>query len=246
MEHDDRAALASFYAPAVLTAGAAVTLDAGAAHHARVRRLAEGERVRLTDGRGTVAFGHIARIGKSELDVTVDEPRRIAPPPPLHLLVPVADRERMLWLAEKVAEFGLGVWQPVLFQRSRSVSPRGEGDAFAAKVRARMIAALEQSGGAWLPEIRHELPAAAAALDAPSLDRFVLDRDGAPLDRHSPRVDAAVALGPEGGMEPAELRAFLDRGWRAASLGRTTLRFETAALSAVALFRAHFARDQEE
>lgn len=246
MERDDRAALATFFAPTTLSVGATVTLDAGAAQHVRVRRLGEGERVRLTDGRGTLALGPITRMARSELDVAVDEAWRVPAPRPLHLLVPVADRERMLWLAEKVAEFGLSVWQPVLFQRSRSVSPRGEGDAFAAKVRARMIAALEQSAGAWLPDIRHELPASAAALEAPTLDRFVLDADGAPLERHSPRVDAAVALGPEGGMETAELRAFLEHGWRAASLGRTTLRFETAALSAVALFRAHFARDLEE
>ncbi len=245
MEHDDRSAVATFFAPQPLAAGAVVTLDAGAAHHARVRRLAEGEPVRLTDGAGTVAHARITRLAKSELDVAIDEAHHVPAPPPLHLLVPVADRDRMLWLAEKVAEFGLTVWQPVVFQRSRSVSPRGEGDAFAAKVRARMIAALEQSGGAWHPQLRHELPVTGAALAEPLLDRFVLDRDGAPLARHSPRADAAVALGPEGGMARAELRSFLDHGWRAATLGPTTLRFETAGLSAVALFRAHFAHDQE-
>lgn len=245
MEHDDRPAVATFYAQAPLSAGAVVTLDAGAAHHARVRRLADGEQVRLTDGRGIVGHGRITRLGKSELDVTVDDTHHVPAPPPLHLLVPVADRDRMLWLAEKVAEFGVTVWQPVVFSRSRSVNPRGEGDAFAAKVRARMTAALEQSAGAWLPDVRHELPVSGAALAAPSLDRFVLDRDGLPLARHSPRTDAAVALGPEGGMEAGELRAFLDHGWRAASLGPTTLRFETAALGAVALFRAHFAHEQE-
>lgn len=222
-----------------------MTLDEGAAHHARVRRLELDEPVHLTDGKGTIAAGRLARLAKSELDVTVDETRQVAPPPPLHLFVPVADRDRMLWLAEKAAELAVSVWQPVVFQRSRSVNPRGEGDAFAAKVRARMIAALEQSRGAWLPEIRRELPVAGAALAAPSLDRFVLDRDAAPLSRHSPRPDAAIALGPEGGMDNAELRTFLDHGWRAASLGTTTLRFETAAIAAVSLFRAHFAHEQE-
>lgn len=245
MEHDDRPAVATFYAPLSLAPGAVVTLGESAAHHARVRRLAEQESVRLTDGKGTIASGRIARLAKSELDVAVDETRHEPAPPPLHVFVPVADRDRMLWLAEKAAELAVSVWQPVLFLRSRSVTPRGEGDAFAARVRARMIGALEQSAGAWLPDVRHELPVPGAALAAPSLDRFVLDRDAAPLARHSPRADAAIALGPEGGMQAAELRAFLDHGWRAASLGSTILRFETAAIAAVSLFRAHFAHHQE-
>lgn len=244
MEHD-RPAVATFYAPFALASGGVVSLDESAAHHARVRRLGVEEPVRVTNGKGTLACGRIVRVGKGELDVAIAETEHVTAPPPLHLFVPVADRDRMLWLAEKATELAVSVWQPVLFQRSRSVSPRGEGEAFAAKVRARMIGALEQSGGAWLPEIKHELPVPGAALADPSLDRFVLDRDAAPLARHSPRPDAAIALGPEGGMEVAELRIFLDHGWRAASLGSTILRFETAAIAAVSLFRAHFVHDQE-
>ena len=171
---------------------------------------------------------------------TVDVPR----PPHLRLLVPVADRERMLWLAEKCAELAVTSWQPVLFQRSASVSPRGEGEKFAQKVRARMIGALEQSGGAWLPEIRRELslPEAlvrpAEAAGAP----FLLERGGHRLvDQH---LDAAdLLLGPEGGIEAAERALIVDQhGWLPASLGETTLRFETAGVVAAGLLRALMTR----
>src|SRR2546423_6708205 len=37
--------------------------------------------------------------------------------------------------------------------RSRSVTPRGEGPTFQAKLKARMISALVQSGSGWLPDI---------------------------------------------------------------------------------------------
>ncbi len=245
VERNDRAAVATLYSPATPASGATVTLDEDAAHHARVRRLGEGDIVRLTDGKGTLADGRVSRLAKAELDVAVDATRHVPRPPPLHLFVPVADKERMLWLAEKAAELAITVWQPVVFRRSLNVNPRGTGPAFAAKVQARMIAALEQSRGAWLPELHPELPSSGAAMEATSLDRFVLDANGVPLASHSPRADAAIVVGPEGGMEDVELRTFLDHGWRVASLGRTTLRFETAAVSAIALFRGHFAHEQE-
>ena len=50
--------------------------------------------------------------------------------------------------------------------------------------------------------------------------------------------EAVVLFGPEGGVEEPE-RAVLDaRGWRAASLAGTTLRFETAGIAAIAVLRA--------
>ena len=52
---------------------------------------------------------------------------------------------------------------------------------------------------------------------------------------HAPVV---LALGPEGGFEPEERDAFEAAGWRGASLGSNVLRFETAAIAALALTRA--------
>jgi 16S rRNA (uracil1498-N3)-methyltransferase len=246
VDRSDQPPVASFYAPGALTAGATLTLPEGAAHHARVRRLTEGEVVRLSNGAGMLATGQIERLGRGEFDVTLSAARHVPALPPLHVFVPVADRDRMLWLAEKAAELAVTVWQPVRFERSLSVQPRGEGSAFAERVRARMIAALEQSRGAWLPEVRAELPVPGAALESASLDRFVLDVDGVPLARHSPRPAAALVVGPEGGITAAELRIFLEHGWRAASLGENTLRFETAGITAIALFRAHVPHYQED
>ncbi len=248
MERDGRPAIATFFVDgsAAPVVGATLGLGPGAAHHARVRRIAVGESVRLTNGAGVLATGRIARLGKSEVDVIVEKADRIAPPPALHLFVPIADRDRMLWLAEKVAELAVSVWQPVRFQRSRSVAPRGDGESFVAKVRARMVAAVEQSAGAWIPQLREEISVNAAASIAIPLDRFVLDQHARPLIRYAPfEQKAAVVVGPEGGMEAEELSAFVDHGWRPASLGSTTLRFETAAVAALAVLRAHLTPDQE-
>jgi 16S rRNA (uracil1498-N3)-methyltransferase len=44
-----------------------------------------------------------------------------------------------------------------------------------------------------------------------------------------------LAVGPEGGWTDDELRWFAEQGWVSASLGRTILRTETAAIAAVAI-----------
>ena len=135
--------VATFFAADQIVPGATVSLDEDAAHHARVRRLDVGHRVRLLDGAGTLGWGTLVRLAKSQMHVEVESAETVDAPPAVHMLVPVADRDRMLWLAEKCAELGAASWRPVMWRRSKSVSPRGEGMTFQAKVRARMISALE-------------------------------------------------------------------------------------------------------
>ena len=244
MERGDRPALASFVVAGVFGAGRFVELDDDAAQHVRVRRFESGDRLRLTNGIGSVALGSIDRLTKRTVRVIVDEVIQLPPLPDLRLFVPVADRDRMLWLAEKATEIGIRVWQPVSFRRSTSVSPRGEGDAFARRVHARMCAALEQSGGAWLPEIRHAQPLPELLRDqaAVSRFRFLLDGNGTPLIGRSVEESASVMIGPEGGLEPDE-RALVcqEHGWLAVSLGANTLRFETAGVIAAGMVRAQIA-----
>lgn len=210
-----------------------VELGENAAHHARVKRLAEGDPVNVTDGEGQLGTGRIESIGKNKVVVTLRDLRSMPAPPAIHLCVPVADKDRMILVAEKATELQIASWIPVMYSRSRSVSPRGEGESFDRKVLARMISALEQSGGAWLPTI-HPIQ---------TVDD-IADRRGVALERGSPALGGSalsapltIAVGPEGGFEPEELETLRDRGWTTASLGAVTLRFETAAIGAVAIAR---------
>ena len=240
MERDNRPSVSTFFADADFTPNSVATLAEHAAHHARVKRLGVADRVQITNGRGSIANGTITTIGKSALEVSVDSVRMVPAPSPIHLRAPIADRDRMLWLAEKATELGIASWQSVQFKRSMSVSPRGEGPAFATKLHARMIAALEQSGGAWLPRLLEETTVASLAVSENELP-IVLDAAGesmaavaAALERRS----AVILVGPEGGIEPDELRRLTDAGWRCVRLAANTLRFETAGIAAVAAIRA--------
>jgi 16S rRNA (uracil1498-N3)-methyltransferase len=242
VERDDRTAVASFLSSGPFDVNATLTLDEAAAHHARVKRLEVGDRVRITNGAGVVGVGSISSLTKREVDVTVERVESIPRLRPIHLRVPIGDRERMLWLAEKATELGIATWQAVRFRRSASVSPRGEGEAFAAKVIARMVSALEQSGGAWLPQVLPETDLTKLGSRDGEV-RILLDAAGSPLASvlaERKEGDPVLLFGPEGGLERAELEELTAAGWRLATVGQTTLRFETAGLAAVAVCRNSF------
>ena len=106
--------LATFFCPEPMAAGRVAVVGEAEARHAKVRRLGVGERVRLVDGAGAVATGVLIRIARTEAAVEVDEVQHVEPLPEVHLIAPVADRERMLLLAEKATELGVSSWRPVL------------------------------------------------------------------------------------------------------------------------------------
>lgn len=238
MERNAHPAVACFHAEGPLEPGATLALGERVAHHASVRRIEVGELVAVTNGAGSIAHGRVVRLSKREMEVAVERVSQPPAPSEIHLCAPVADRDRMLWLAEKATELCVTSWQNIRFRRSASVSPRGEGPAFAEKLRARMIGALEQSFGAWLPRMLPE--ATPANVETGGAAKLVLDVGGEPIVEALSARDSSfvILVGPEGGLEPDELARLIADGWRPVSLGTSMLRFETAATAAVAVIRA--------
>ena len=222
-----------------LLAGRTLRLGDEQARHARARRVAVGEIARIVDGRGYVAAGQITALGRGSVDVQLTEVKEFARPAPLEAIVPVADRDRMLLAAEKCVELQITAWRPVYFARSRSVSPRGEGPKFRDKVIARMRAALEQCGAAWMPDVYPEIEGIDALRAAPSAwQRVLFDASGQPFRADSASVPTIFAVGPEGGWDDNEIAAARDGRWTFASLANGILRFETAIIAAAAVIRA--------
>ncbi|MDA1081619.1 MAG: RsmE family RNA methyltransferase [Gemmatimonadetes bacterium] len=246
----------TFFSAEPFAAGQQVTLGEDAAHHMRVRRLTVGTPVALLDGQGTRGEGVLIRLAKRNATVDVASALTEAAPRPVHLILPVADKERMLWLAEKTAELGAASWRPVQFRRSRSVASRGEGPMFTQKVAARMTGAIEQSGSTWRPTIFPEATVERAIAAAPDGVRIVLDGGGTPLATMDLRATVGggyaptenddafamhpvvIVVGPEGGIEQDELDAFVAAGFKSASIGKSVLRFETAAVAALGIVKS--------
>jgi 16S rRNA (uracil1498-N3)-methyltransferase len=238
VERTDNAAV-TFFSNDEFVSGVPITLGDDAAQHARVLRIGTGERVELRDGRGSAARGILARVAKRSLTVDVLEIWTVSDLPAVHMLVPIADRDRMLYLAEKCTELAATSWRPVIWRRSRSVGPAGDGPAFQSRLKGRMIAALTQSGGGWLPEIHPSAPVSRAIAAAPEGTRILLDGSAdAKLIAIDLVAPVSIALGPEGGLDDRERQEMIDGGFTPASLVGGTLRFETAGIAALALARS--------
>jgi len=227
----------TFFTGDPIVAGVPTVLGADAAQHLRALRAGVGEVVALRDGAGNAGNGVIARVGKRSVSVDVTDRVTVERQLPVHLLVPVADRDRMLMLAEKCTELSATSWRPVMWRRSRSVGPLGDGPAFQARLRGRMIAALTQSGGEWLPDIHPSAPVA-RAIAAPEGTRLLLDpTSDQPLISVKLTSPVVIAIGPEGGFDSAERDEMVSGGFTRVRIADSVLRFETAGIAALAVVR---------
>lgn len=238
MERPAGAALITFFCNERFSAPGQILLGTEAAQHLRVLRAGPGQAVALRDGKGGAASGLVARLAKRSVTIDVTEVSRIEAQHPVHLMVPVADRDRMLMLAEKCTELSATSWRPVMWRRSRSVGPLGDGPAFQARVQGRMVAALTQSGGGWLPDVHPSAPLSRAMAAAPAGTRLMLDaRAEQPLAVVTMTAPVVIAIGPEGGIEPSESAELISAGFTPVRIAGSVLRFETAGMSALAVVR---------
>jgi len=238
-----------------------VELGREARRHLRALRLRDGATVRVTNGRGAMWEGRLEGIegGEGSPACRLETALPVEPLLPVALAFGIAAKTRTLWLVEKAVELGVGVLQPIEFIRSASVADGARSPAFWSKARRRAEAALEQSGGAWLPELRDPSsleaflagetnPATAPPTDVvarlfltPSGERELVQW----LTPWTGRSQLTLLVGPEGGLDPSERDAILANGFQPARLGGRMLRFETAAIAAVAVAGQHVAAESQ-
>jgi 16S rRNA (uracil1498-N3)-methyltransferase len=216
-------------------------------HILKSRRRGAGDEIRVTDGRGRVMRIRITREGK-EVEGCVVESRQLPVTPlVLDLAVGMSKKERMSWLVEKGTEIGMTNLFPLITSWSRIRRHRDDWRGHLDRWDRVSISALKQSE-------RYHLP----GIEAPkSLDRFLgegllgeydlkilLDfgEDAVRLESlfESWMRRFLVVVGPEGGFSRDEVSRMSETGFLKARLIERPLRFETAAISALALIATRF------
>jgi 16S rRNA (uracil1498-N3)-methyltransferase len=215
-------------------AGGMVILDQDEAHHLRVRRIAEGDLIRLVDGRGGVATARVAFEEKLAV-ARVIATTSIGAPPVTELLLGAGDRDRFLSAVEKATELGVTRVVPVLSERTAGVASRFQ-QGHLEKAVARAREAVKQSGGVWTPTIGAPVPLLEAIRQRPQgVVRLMASRDGVGMPPLREGDPVQWAVGPEGGFTEAELTTLKAAAFAPVALGRGTLRFDTAAAAALAV-----------
>lgn len=181
-------------------------------HLTKVLRVSRGEEVTYTDGLGRVGEG---RLGYQEIE-RGEEETRVRNLQITMAVAPPSNKDRQRFLVEKLAELGVArlLWLKTRHGKPRVASP--------AKVFAWVLAAVEQSRGAFLMETSPDL------VGWEELPRpYVV---ATPMGGSGPPSAHTVVIGPEAGFAPDEVPPDAPT-W---SLGSTILRVETAAVVAAA------------
>ena len=215
-------------------------------HLARVLRAEIGQQFDIATPAG-VRLGRILSVKEGCVDFLLGDflPNSEIITPDVTLALAIYKFDRMEWAIEKCTE--LGATRIIPFVASRTEKHLAQA-AQKRTERWRRLAtqASEQSRRATPPDIADPIKFD-KILEQTSPTRIVLAESDAvhPLDlllipaRVSVRPRVILAIGPEGGWTPSELKKFAAAGWRSATLGPTILRAETAAVAALAIALAH-------
>ncbi len=225
-------------APRVLVPGAAletgsrVALPEAEARHLRVSRVASGADLVLLDGEGARAAATLDASGREAI-VVGPLPARGEPRGEVTLLLGVGDLPRVEWAVEKGTECGAAAFRLVAAARSQRAHVAAAGSRLE---RLRRIAAeaAKQCDRTRVPRVSGPVPLVEALASVEG--RLLVARPGAPpLPREAARGGAAaVAVGPEGGFDPAEESLLDGAGAVPFGLGPRVLRLETAVVAALA------------
>ena len=229
------------YAPAPLATGRSVALTpSGATHLAKVLRVRVGDAVNIFDGAGNEFGAIIETLGKS-VGVRVGERASGAAESPLNitLIQGISRGERMDWVVQKATELGVSTIVPVITARSVVKIDRQQAAKKHEHWRQIMIGACEQCGRNVLPALAQPLTLS-QQLSAPAnaARRYLLDPLGLQsFSGQSTAQSVELLIGPEGGLDDAEIAAAKLAGFVGVKMGPRVLRTETAAVAALTLLQ---------
>ena len=226
-----------------LLSAASIELTGSTSHYlTRVLRLSEGDCVVLFNGDGHDYSARIVEVRSRCVEVRVFESKLPGNESPLKItLVQAIGRgERMDYALQKATELGVYCIQPLISHR---VGVRLDASRQAKRLKhwqGVVVSACEQSGRAFVPEVKTPLTLLDWLSETGQSQRLVL----APFAKHK-LLDISIAgdsldllVGPEGGFTDDEIEAARANDVRAVSLGPRVLRTETAGPAAIAVLQA--------
>ncbi len=224
----------------------ALTVSGPRFHYlARVLRLDAGDALEVFDGAGQAFDATLLRVDEASAQLSLGPARAAPSERAITVVQGLPKGDKLELVVQKGTELGVAAFAPAAC--ARSVVKLDERAAATRVTRWRTIAeeAARQCGRADVPRVAAPAPlAAAVAALAPGTAVLVLDEaeravtlSQAVATLGEPRAPVALVIGPEGGLERAEVDALVARGAIPVTLGRLVLRTETAALAAVAVLR---------
>ncbi len=222
--------------------GPIIRLERDETHHlCHVRRVKVGDEVVLFDGSGTDYFGRVLAFDRSgaAIEIVRSEKNRSEPDVAVTLAVSAVKEQHMDQLVDSCTQLGMKRLIPMLTERSVVKPGAGKTERW----RRIAIEACKQSGRSVVPEIAEPCDLSAVLAGVGEYDVAVIA-----VARSQAKALASVLtpppktvlclIGPEGGFTEDEESAAIAAGCVPVSLGKSILRTETAASTALAVILA--------
>jgi 16S rRNA (uracil1498-N3)-methyltransferase len=222
-------AIPSFYHQDLTAQDTSVQLSAiEAAHAIKSRRLGEGQKIRLLNGKGLVANCVIESIAQRSVSARIsgfENHPETQTKLTIATAVPKGDRQRVL--VEMLTQIGVSEIVPLACEHSVTRYKANMHD----KWQRWAVEASKQSQNPWLPIIDEGMSLLDLMKIAP--ERLIYtDAQGDSVQSLKASMSAPIVLiGPEGGFSPAEIELFHEHEIKSVSLAGCILRTETAAVA---------------
>ncbi len=211
-------------------------LGADAAAHARVLRLAAGDRVQLFDGQGSFVEGEITHASKGTLRCRALGAVRSVPRAERVVLVQCLPKSGKLDdIVRMTTE--LGVAEIALAVSEYCVAKATREEQKIERLERVAIEAARQAEQAYVPILHAARPLAEVLARAPAeaYRAAFVERSATPLPDAFSSREVWLVVGPEGGLSSGDRASLTQANFKPSALGRSILRTETAAVVGVAL-----------
>ena len=231
-------ALPFFYKKDIAAVDSIIVLDEDTSKHVvQVLRMENQEKIKITDGQGSIYICEITDNHRKRCTVkilekksTKDQRAKIS-----IAISPVKNNARLEWFLEKATEIGVREIVPLICERTEKQQLKME------RLQGILISAMLQSQQAWLPVLQEAykyVDYVKMTGEDGSLQKFIAhckeDKKTA-LSTIPPSNKAVILIGPEGDFTSKEIALALEASFEPVSLGDTRLRTETAGMVAAVL-----------
>lgn len=210
-----------------------------------VLRLRAGDEITILDGSGAAFRTELRQVERRSALGQVRERVELDTEPalPVTLCPCVLKGSNFEWVLQKGTEIGVTRFVPVISSRT-IVRPAEKILNKYERWQSIIREAAEQSGRVRLPELAAPLTWDELIEQAEGTKLLPWEESSAEssLTARLTQVDSSgvsIAIGPEGGLSPTEVKQAVDAGWTVISLGPRILRAETASLVATTLVIHH-------
>jgi 16S rRNA (uracil1498-N3)-methyltransferase len=212
-----------------------VTIGGDEAHHARVLRVREGERITVADGTGRMLDAMVTDNVHDIVADVVAERQVTLPRPSITLFQALTKGDKLELVVEKATEVGVRTLVPFIAERTVMRWDERKLERSRERLQAIARASAKQSRSPFIPTVEPFSYGAVVRIEPTLvLHEEATERLRDALPAAAP-PDVALVVGPEGGLSSGEVAGLVGAGGRAVTLGDRILRTETAGPVAAAV-----------